>query len=45
MKKYKLLILGCGLLLTSFTLKNEISNSKQDLIFSCEEKNVELDKS
>lgn len=44
MKKYKLLILGCGLLLTSFTLKNEISNSKQDLIFSCEEKNVELDK-
>ena len=44
MKKYKLLILGCGLLLTSFTLKNEVSNSKQDLIFSCEEKNVELDK-
>ena len=44
MKKYKLLILGCGLLLTSFTLKNEISNSKQDLIFSCEEKNVELNK-
>lgn len=40
MKKMKLLVLGCGLLLvTSFAPKQTLIKENKDLILSCEEKN------